>query len=74
MGMLDMKEMKRMKMLDMAALLIGIVGCLNWGLIGIANFNLVNFIFGGIPFLEMIVYLVVGLSGIYLFSFFSKIQ
>ena len=72
--MLDMKEMKRMKMLDMAALLIGIVGCLNWGLIGIANFNLVNFIFGGIPFLEMIVYLVVGLSGIYLFSFFSKIQ
>ncbi len=72
--MLDMKEMKCMKMLDMAALLIGIVGCLNWGLIGIANFNLVNFIFGGIPFLEMIVYLVVGLSGIYLFSFFSKIQ
>ena len=53
-----------MKMLDMAALLIGIIGCLNWGLIGIANFNLVNFIFGGIPFLEMIIYLVVGLSGI----------
>ena len=69
-----MKELKSMKMLDMAVLLIGIIGCLNWGLIGIANFNLVNFIFGGIPFLEMIVYLLVGLSGVYLFSFFSKIQ
>ena len=63
-----------MKMLNMAALLISIIGCLNWGLIGIANFNLVNVIVGGIPFLEMIIYLVVGLSGIYLFTFFSKIQ
>ena len=60
--------------MDTIALILSIIGCLNWGLIGIANFNLVNFIFGGIPFLEMIVYLVVGLSGIYLFSFFSKIQ
>ena len=63
-----------MKMMDMAALLIGIIGCVNWGLIGIANFNLVNFIVGGIPVLEMVIYLLVGLSGIYLFSFFSKIQ
>ena len=62
-----------MKIIDMTALLIAIVGCLNWGLIGIADFNLVNFIFGGIPFLEMIVYLAVGLCGVYLFTFFSKI-
>lgn len=63
-----------MKMVDMAALLIGIIGCLNWGLIGIAGFNLVEFLFGSIPFLEMIVYLLVGLSGIYLFTFFTKIR
>ena len=60
--------------LQRVGLILVIIGALNWGLIGIANFNLVNFIFGGIPFLEMIIYLVVGLSGIYLFSFFSKIQ
>ncbi|MBE6107137.1 MAG: DUF378 domain-containing protein [Erysipelotrichaceae bacterium] len=63
-----------MKMIDMAALLIGVIGCINWGLIGIANFNLVEFLFGSIPFLVMIVYLLVGISGVYLLTFFSKIQ
>lgn len=63
-----------MKMIDMAALLIGVIGCINWGLIGIANFNLVEFLFGSIPFLVMVVYLLVGISGIYLLTFFSKIQ
>ncbi len=63
-----------MKMIDMAALLIGVIGCINWGLIGIANFNLVEFLFGSIPFLVMVIYLLVGISGIYLLTFFSKIQ
>lgn len=63
-----------MKMLDSAALLIGIIGCINWGLIGIAGFNLVEFLFGSVPFLVMIVYLLVGIAGIYLFTFFSKIR
>ena len=63
-----------MKMIDMAALLIGDIGCINWGLIGIANFNLVEFLFGSIPFLVMIVYLLVGISGVYLLTFFSKIH
>jgi len=74
MGMLEIKELKKMKMIDMAALLIGVIGCINWGLIGIANFNLVEFLFGSIPFLVMIVYLLVGISGVYLLTFFSKIQ
>lgn len=63
-----------MKILDMTALLIGVIGCINWGLIGIAGFNLVEFLFGSIPFLVMVVYLLVGLSGIYLLTFFSKIH
>ena len=63
-----------MKVIDMTALLIGVIGCVNWGLIGIANFNLVEFLFGSIPFLVMVIYLLVGLSGIYLLTFFSKIQ
>lgn len=63
-----------MKVIDMTALLIGVIGCVNWGLIGVANFNLVEFLFGSIPFLVMVIYLLVGLSGIYLLTFFSKIQ
>ncbi len=63
-----------MKVIDMTALLIGVIGCVNWGLIGIANFNLVEFLFGSIPFLVMVIYLLAGLSGIYLLTFFSKIQ
>ncbi len=46
------------------------IGALNWGLVGVggffgSNWNLVNLIFGGIPTLEFIVYILVGLSAIY---------
>ena len=56
--------------LDWASLVLVIVGALNWGLVGIggflgANWNLVNLVFGSIPALESLVYLVVGLAGIY---------
>lgn len=41
-----------------------IVGGLNWGLVGLFNFNLVTAIFGKVPVLERIVYVIVGLSAI----------
>ena len=41
-----------------------IVGALNWGLVGIANFNLVDAILGQWETLERIVYVLVGLSGV----------
>ena len=47
-----------------------IIGALNWGLVGfgqlfgLGNWNVVNLIFGSLPWLEAIVYLLVGLSGI----------
>jgi len=57
--------------LDWVAVVLSVVGALNWGLVGIgyllgANLNLVNLILGSIPVLENIVYLLVGLSGLYL--------
>ena len=49
---------------------IAIVGALNWGLIGIAQTNLVENIVG--PGLARIVYILVGLSGLALLaSFFT---
>jgi uncharacterized protein len=42
-----------------------IVGAINWGLIGAVNFNLVNLIFGSFEWLESMVYVLVGISGIW---------
>ena len=34
-------------MIDMLALILSVIGCVNWGLIGFFQFNLVTFLFGG---------------------------
>lgn len=57
------------------ALTIVIVGALNWGLIGLFDFDLVQAIFGGtttyMPSMaSRIVYVLVGLSGLYAFTFY----
>lgn len=59
------------KMLDGIALTIGIIGAINWGLIGFFGFNLVEFVFRNI-WLSRIIYAVVGLCGIYLLTFYGK--
>ena len=43
-----------------------IIGGLNWGLVGLLNFNLVAFIFDDISLLSRVVYTVVGLSAAYI--------
>lgn len=58
--------MKKLGFLGKIALLLTIIGALNWGLVGILNFNLVSFLFHTIPVVERVVYIVVGLSGLYL--------
>ena len=51
--------------LDWVALILVIIGGINWGLVGV-GFNLVNFIVGSWPTVESIVYILVGLSAIYI--------
>lgn len=46
-----------------------IVGAINWGLVGLSDFtqmnlNVVNLFFGGMPMLESLVYIVVGVAGV----------
>jgi len=55
-----------MKMVHMVAFLLLVVGGLNWGLVGLFKFNLVTAILGGMPALEMLVYVLVGASALYL--------
>ncbi len=56
--------MQKMSTLGWIAFVLVIVGGLNWGLIGAFNFNLVEAIFGGA--LLTIVYILVGLSAVYM--------
>lgn len=52
--------------IEMVAGLLLIIGGLNWGLIGLLNTNAVNMALGTIPMLEKIVYILVGLSALYM--------
>ena len=54
-----------MRKLDLLALVLVIVGALNWGLVGAAKFDLVKALFGD-TILTVIVYLLVGAAGVYL--------
>ena len=54
-----------MKVVDTIALILIIIGAINWGLIGIFNFNLVDAIFGAMSVLSRIIYTLVGISGLW---------
>lgn len=58
-------------MLAQIARILVIVGAVNWGLVGLgmlmgSNWNVVNMILGSIPTLEALVYVLVGLSGVWM--------
>ncbi len=54
-----------MKALQAIALTLTIIGAINWGLIGLFDFNLVALIFGGVDSLfTKIIYIIVGICGI----------
>lgn len=57
---------------DWIAIILVIIGGLNWGLVGLLNFDLVDAILGSIPVLAKIVYIVVGLAAVYMIYFASK--
>lgn len=50
--------------MDSIALILAIIGCLNWGLIGLFQFDLVAWLFGGQgALLSRVVYALVGVAG-----------
>ncbi len=57
--------MKKLCVIDWIALILVIIGGLNWGLVGAFNFNLVTTIFGDMTLLSRVVYIVVGLAALY---------
>ena len=60
-------------MLDMIALILAIVGGLNWGLIGLFQFDLVAWIFGGQDaLLSRVIYTLVGAAAVWCISLFFR--
>ena len=54
-----------MKVIDKIALLLVIIGAINWLLVGISNYNLVDSIFGVMSFVSRAIYILVGISGLW---------
>lgn len=67
-----------MKSFDVVAAVLVVVGALNWGLVGMANFDLVATIFGmqfgETSVLSSVVYILVGLAGLYQVLSWKAIQ
>ena len=58
--------------LGTVAFILVVIGAINWGLVGVFNFDLVAYLLGGMSMLSRIVYDLVGLSGIYMIVMASK--
>ena len=53
-----------MEILQKVCLFLTIIGAINWGLIGLFDFNLVSFLFGDMSMISRIVYSLVGIAGL----------
>ena len=63
-----------MKKLDVVAAVLLVVGGLNWGLVGVAQFDLVAALFGELSPLSRLVYMLVGVSALYQAAQYRGIQ
>lgn len=54
-----------MKIIDVIAIILIVIGAINWGLIGFFNFNLVDTLFGTMSVISRIIYALVGISGLW---------
>jgi uncharacterized protein len=66
--------MRKLSTLDWIALVLVIVGALNWGLIGIFAFDLVAAIFGTMSVFTRIIYTLVGAAAIYILVIIGSLR
>ena len=63
-----------LKAINCVALTLVIIGAINWLLVGLFEFNLVDAIFGSLSVLTRIIYTIVGIAGLWSIAFYSKIS
>ena len=62
-----------MQNMDMIALILSVIGCVNWGLVGLFRFDLVAWLFGGSgSLISRILFTLVGLAGLWCITFFFR--
>ncbi len=64
--------MHDMNTLEWIAMVLLIIGGLNWGLVGLFSLDLVEAVLGAVPTLQTIVYVLVGLSALDMLYFIFK--
>ena len=70
--LISVKFHKEVNELDILALILSIIGCTNWGLVGLFKFDLVAWIFGSGSAISRIIYTVIALAGLWCISFFFR--
>jgi len=58
--------MDKMNWFDYLTFTLVIIGALNWGLVGLFNFDLVSTVFGDMTLVSRVIYIIVGLSAVYM--------
>ncbi|MBK5243393.1 DUF378 domain-containing protein [Clostridium sp.] len=64
--------MYKLSIIDKLSFIFVLVGALNWGLLGLLNFNLVSFIFGSVQLLARAIYILVGFSAVNIIVFILR--
>ena len=65
--------MDKLNVIDAIAIILVVIGGLNWGLVGLVDFDLVAAIFGAMSVIARMVYVLVALAAIYLAAVSMKL-
>jgi len=65
--------MKKLNPVDWIAIALVIIGAINWGFVGIFNFDLIAAIFGDMSTITRVVYSLAGLAGLYSIYLASRV-
>jgi uncharacterized protein len=58
--------------IDLIALILVVIGGLNWGLVGLMNYDLIASVFGAGSGIGRLIYLLIGLAALYMIYFAMK--
>jgi uncharacterized membrane protein YuzA (DUF378 family) len=61
-----MEAIMRSDVVILIAMVLVLVGALNWGLVGAFNFDLVAVLFGKLPIVAKVIYILIGIAAVYL--------
>jgi uncharacterized protein len=67
-GMAQARDNDGLSALSWISIVLAVIGAINWGLVGLFNFNVVAAVFGTMSAITRVIYVLVGLAGLYLIS------